>query len=355
MRRASGVNPPPRRIAPTADYAAAALHPPYEGTRQGKRTLMAINVLIIDPHAEYYGQKLRAAFPSLVIRTVHTREEVGELMGEAEVLAAMGSRRLFDDELLSKAPKLKWIQAFTTGTDGIVRLSSLRRDVLLTSMRGIHGPQMAEMGVAMMIALARDFPRVLRNQDKAVWDRFQQRRIFGKTLVILGVGIIGAELAVRAKAFGMTVVGVSNTPRPLAGFDRMYERKDLNTAAAEADFLVVLVPYAPDTDRIVNASVLTAMKPGAYLVNLARGGVCDEQAVLSALQDKRIAGAALDVFLKEPLDPAHPFWQMDNVIVTPHLGGQSEVYHEQVAEVLCTNMKCFLENRGSEMVNLVAH
>jgi phosphoglycerate dehydrogenase-like enzyme len=316
---------------------------------------MATRVLIIDPLAEYYRKGLQAAFPALEIRDVASRADVGELMADVDVICGMGGVRVFDDELVRKAARLKWIQAFTTGTDGITRQPSLGREVLLTSMRGIHGPQMSEMALLLMIALARDYPRMLRNQDRAVWDRFQQRRLYGKTVAILGVGIIGTDLAKRAKAFGMTVVGVSGTPRALAGFDRMYPRSDLERAAGEADFLAVLVPHTSETDKIVNGRILAAMKPGAYLVNLARGGVCDEPALLEALKAGRIAGAALDVFAREPLEPAHPFWKMDNVIVTPHLGGQSDVYHEQVLDVLTTNMKCFLENRPSKMLNLVPH
>jgi phosphoglycerate dehydrogenase-like enzyme len=312
-------------------------------------------VLIIDPLGDYYREGLQRAFPSLAVSNVAAGSEVGDLMADADVLCAMGGARVFDDELVRRASKLKWIQAFTTGTDGITRQPSLKREVLLTSMRGIHGPQMSEMALLMMIALARDYPRMFRNQEKRAWERFRQRRLYDKTLAILGVGIIGTDLAKRAKAFGMTVIGITGTPRAVPGFDRMVGRAGLEEAAGEADFLAVLVPYSADTDKIVNARVLAAMKREAYLVNIARGGVCDEEALLAALREKRIAGAALDVFASEPLDPAHPFWKMDNVIVSPHLGGQSDVYHEQVLEVLVSNMRCFLENRSADMVNRVPH
>jgi D-2-hydroxyacid dehydrogenase (NADP+) len=141
----------------------------------------------------------------------------------------------------------------------------------------------------------------------------------------------------------------------MEGFDRMAPRKQLEQVAAEADFLVVLVPYSAATANIVDARILRAMKPSAFLVNLARGGVVDEEALIDALKDKRIAGAGLDVFAKEPLAPGHPLWKMENVICSPHLGGQCDVYHEQVMQVMGANMKCFLENRRGEMVNLVAH
>jgi D-2-hydroxyacid dehydrogenase (NADP+) len=314
---------------------------------------MPTNVLIIDPLHRWYREQLLAAFPSLEVSGVEAPEQVGDLMAGADVIAAMGGVRIFSEALVSKAPRLKWIQAFTTGTDGVMRLKSLKREVLLTSMRGIHGPQMSEMALLMMIALARDYPRALRNQDRQVWERRPQKRICGKTVAILGVGIIGADLAKRAKAFGMEVIGITGTPRPLEGFDRMVSRAAMHEALGEADFVVVLVPYSPQTDRIVNAKALAAMKPHAYLVNISRGGVVDEEALVAALREKRIAGAALDVYAKEPLDPSSPLWKMDNVICSPHLGGQCDVYHEQVMEVMSENFRCFLENRTSEMVNLV--
>jgi phosphoglycerate dehydrogenase-like enzyme len=313
------------------------------------------HVLVIDPLHEYYAAQLTAAFPALAVKGVRSREAVGDAAADVDIIAAMGSVLVFDEQLLQQAPRLKWIQAFTTGTDGVTRLKSLRPEVLLTSMRGIHGPQMAEMALFMMIALARDYPRMLRNQDRQVWDRRVQKRIHGKTLAILGVGIIGAELARRAKAFGMNVIGITETPRPMEGFDRMALRKQLEQVAAEADFLVVLVPYSAATANIVDARILGAMKPSAFLVNLARGGVVDEEALIDALKDKRIAGAGLDVFAKEPLAPGNALWKMENVICSPHLGGQCDVYHEQVMQVMGANMKCFLENRRDEMVNIVAH
>jgi D-2-hydroxyacid dehydrogenase (NADP+) len=316
---------------------------------------MATNVLIIDEFHEYYSARLSAAFPSVVVKGVASREEVGDSMQEVDVIGAMGSVRIFDEQLVQNAPRLKWIQTFTTGTDGVTRLKSLKRDVVLTSVRGMHGPQMSEMALFMMIALARDYPRMVRQQDSQVWQRWTQKRIHGKTLVILGVGIIGAELAKRARAFGMTVVGISNTPRPLAGFDRIVPRSELEETAATADFLVVLVPMSPETDKIVNARVLAAMKPTAFLINIARGGVVDEEALMAALREKRIAGAGLDVYSKEPLDASHPLWTMENVICSPHLGGQSDLYEQQVMEVMSANMRCYLENRTSEMINVIAH
>jgi D-2-hydroxyacid dehydrogenase (NADP+) len=312
-------------------------------------------VLVIDPDAEYFREKLHADFPGVRVLTAQGLKDVGDKIAEADVLAAMGSKMIFQEELLEKAGKLKWIQAFTTGTDKITPLKSFRKETLLTTTRGMHGAQMAEMALMQMLALARDLPRMLRNQQQAKWDRFLQVRLYGKTVVILGVGISGEELASRCKAMGMTVVGVTGTPRQSPNFDRMARRSELESAVKDADFLAIVVPYEKETHKIVNAKIFAAMKPTAYVVNIARGGVLDEQDLLVALREKRIAGAALDVYDTEPLPADNPLWREPNVICTPHHAGQSDVYNEQVYDILAPNLRCFLENRRGEMRNLIEH
>jgi phosphoglycerate dehydrogenase-like enzyme len=312
-----------------------------------------MNILIIDEQADFYGRELQAAFPGITVNAVHSRKEADPYIAGMDVLGAKGSVRIFDDALIRPAAKLKWIQAFTTGTDGIKKVPSLKKETLLTSMRGIHGPQMAEMAVMQMIALGRDLPRYVRQQGRGVWQKSEPRSIHRKTLVIVGIGIIGEALAIRAKPFGMTVIGVTETPRPLPGFDRMVRRPELEAVAREADYLVAVLPWSPETDKIIGARVFAAMKPTAYFINIARGGVCDEAALLAALREKRIAGAALDVFTKEPLDPEHPFWGLENVILTPHTAGDSDEYHEQAVEVMKKNLRCFLDGRVPDMVNRV--
>lgn len=314
---------------------------------------MPRSVLVIDPEADFFKQRLEAHFPQLQVKTAHSTAEASPLVPDVEVFA--GLPRFYSDDMVREASRLKWIQAFTTGTDHITGLKSLKRDTVVTSVRGMHGPQMAEMALMLMLALARDLPRMVRNQHDAKWERFLQRRLYGKTVLILGVGIIGADLAARCKALGMRVLGVSRTPRAAPDFDRMLPRSELLRAAGEADFLVVLVPYDRSTDRIVNAELLRSMKPSAYLVNIARGAVCDEQDLIAALREKRIAGAGLDVFQVEPLPADSPLWRMPNVIVTPHQGGQCDVYNDLVLEIFQNNMQCFLEGRVPDMVNLIPH
>lgn len=316
---------------------------------------MKKRVLVIDPLWDFYCNGLRGAFSGLELDGVTASAEADPYLANVDIICAKTTPRIFNDALLRSAPRLEWIQALTTGTDAVKHLPSLRPEVILTSMRGIHGPQMAEMAMMLMIAMARDFPRFIRNQQAHRWTKHEQRLLCGKTVAILGIGVSGEALAIRAKAFDMHVIGITGTPRELPGFDRVLSRDRLIDAAAEADFLCLLLPWTPENDKIINARVLNAMKPDACLVNIARGGVCDEQALLEALRSGRIAGAALDVFKPEPLDPAHPFWDMENVIITPHTAGDSDDYHDRALEITVENMRKFLSGQHGEMLNLVPH
>jgi phosphoglycerate dehydrogenase-like enzyme len=257
------------------------------------------------------------------------------------------------DHVLEKGAKLKWIQALGTGVDGIADRPALRDGVLVTNMHGLHGDSVPEAAIMLMLALARDLPRAMRNRNARKWERYPARLLKGKTAGIFGVGLIARSLAPKCKAFGMTVVGISSAPREMEGFDRMVNRYELSKAVRELDFLVLLTPYTPETHGIVNAGVLAAMKSSAVLVNLARGGIVDEGALVRALREKRIAGAALDVFAAEPLAADHPFWSMDNVIVTPHLGGFHDQYVEQALPTVEENLRKYLAGDVVGMINVV--
>ena len=220
---------------------------------------------------------------------------------------------------------------------------------------GMHGPQMSELVFLHMLVLLRDYPRILRNQAAAHWERWPQPLLWHKTAVIVGVGAISEALAPRCKAFGMRVYGVSNSPRTPAGFDAVLGRGEIEKAAGLADFLILIVPHSPDTENLINADVIAAMKPGAYLINVARGGVLDEAAMVTALRARRIAGAALDVFRTQPLPPEHPLWREERLIITPLLGGMSNVYLEQAYPIVKHNVERFLAGRFDEMINKIPH
>jgi phosphoglycerate dehydrogenase-like enzyme len=256
--------------------------------------------------------------------------------------------------VLREGARLKWVQAVGTGVDGIIGEPSLRGDVLVTNMLGhIMADSMSEAAIMLILALSRGLPRAIRNQGRHKWDRFPASLLYGKTVGIFGVGAIALDLAPKCKAFGMKVIGISSAARTVPGFDRMFDRSELEQAVREVDHFVLLTPYTPETHGIVNAKIFAAMKPSSYLFNLARGGVVDEDALLAALQTGKIAGAGLDVFTEEPLREDHPFWGMENVIVTPHLGGFHDQYASRALPTIEDNVRKFLAGDLEHMNNIV--
>jgi phosphoglycerate dehydrogenase-like enzyme len=310
------------------------------------------NVLIICPDPQAYTSRLAPAFPQVTFSCVAAMEctQALDRMGEADAIFAYG--RAFDADCLARARKLKWFQCLITGTDHLAPVLAGSR-VILTNARGIHGPQMAEMAILHMLSLSRRVPQLVRNQAAHVWDRILPRVLDRRTIVIVGVGAIAEHVAKVCQAFGMTTLGISRTPRKLDGFDAIYPRGKLREAAAQADFLLALVPYTRENDKLIGAAVFDVMKPTAYLINIARGGVVDEAALLQALRDGKIAGAGLDVFDEAPLPPSHPFWDMDNVFITPFIGGRSDRYEEDIMSIIKPNLQSFLAGRGDEMINRV--
>jgi D-2-hydroxyacid dehydrogenase (NADP+) len=298
-----------------------------------------------------YKAMLLERFPQLTINVVGHHNQVDPYIADTDVLLCFSPPMA--DHVVAKAKKLKWIQALGTGVDNIVDLPSLGKEVIVTNVRGIHGAPMSEATIAYMLSLARDLPRSTHAQDRAAWERWPSRLLSGKTVGILGVGLIAETLAPICKLFGMTVIGITGTPREIKGFDRLVSRDDLIRIAPELDYLVVLVPRSAATLNLVGEAVFAAMKPSAFLVNVARGGVVDEAALLKALEAEKIAGAVLDVFAQEPLPADSPLWKVKNLSVFPHLGGYSQGYEERAMPTIAYNMACFLAGDFKKMVNVV--
>jgi D-2-hydroxyacid dehydrogenase (NADP+) len=300
---------------------------------------------------DQYRIRLAARFPELGIDMVDHHSKTGPFMGNADALLTFGP--MMKDEVLHGADRLRWVQALGTGVDNLIDLPSLRPEVVITNIRGIHGAPVSEAALMMMLAVARDFAGSVRNQDRHVWTRWPAQLLEGKTVGIFGVGLIAEVLAPKCKALGMNVVGFTSAQRQLAGFDRMYDRGALIAKAGTLDFLVLLAPYSEEIRNLVGAGVFAAMKPSSYLINLARGGIVDEDALITALNGGQIAGAALDVFQEEPLPADHPLWSTKNVIITPHLGGFCDVYAERALPTIEHNMACFLRGDFDKMINVV--
>jgi D-2-hydroxyacid dehydrogenase (NADP+) len=298
-----------------------------------------------------YRAMLLERFPQLTIDVVGHHNDVDPYIADIDVLLCFSPPMA--DHVVRDAPKLKWIQALGTGVDNIVDLPSLGKEVLVTNVRGIHGPPVSEATIAYMLSLARDLPRATRAQDKNEWVRWPARLLDGKTVGILGVGLISEHLAPICKAFNMTVVGITSAPRKAPGFDRMVASDELLKVASELDYLVVMTPLTPASRNIIGENVFAAMKPSAYLINMARGGVVDEDALITALETGEIAGAALDVYMEEPLRSTSPLWKTKNCLLFSHLGGYSEGYEKRAMPTIEGNMRKFVAGDLKNMINIV--
>jgi D-2-hydroxyacid dehydrogenase (NADP+) len=298
-------------------------------------------VLIYEPesHEELsvYCDAIRRQLPAIDLRPAAT---MAEAMAQTDATVLVAKAQLVTAELVSRLPQLRLVQSLISGVDSL-RKVGLGAGVRVAAARGIHGPQMAELAFLHMLALSRGFARMRQNQLADRWEPWPQPLLMDKTAVIVGLGSIAETLAARCRAFGMRVEGVSSGRAQVEGFARIWPRAALPEAAAGADFLIALVPYEPATHHLIGEAVFAAMRPSAFFINIARGGVVDEAALIAALDAGRIAGAGLDVFATEPLPAGHPFWHLPNVIVTPHVGGRSDVYARQVAPLLVENLAQF--------------
>ncbi len=307
-------------------------------------------ILIATPDAGDYKKDLEARFPEIPMYAVISEEDIRHHVEKMDILVTIFR---VSDELLKQAVNLKWVQALTTGVNYIINRPSLRKEVIVTSCRGIHGPQMSEMAFLLMLALNRNFPQVVRNQDQRIWERWPGKLLYQKKIGILGVGVIGEEIARKCKAFGMTVFGMDIVRREIDSVDFFYGPEDLPQVAKEVDYLILVAPSTPETLKIVGTKVLSSMKPTAFLINIARGELVDEEALIQALETGEIAGAALDALSIEPLPKDHPLWRTRNVIITPHVGGMSDIYREQVMPIIEENLRRFLRGERRNLINYI--
>jgi D-2-hydroxyacid dehydrogenase (NADP+) len=298
-----------------------------------------------------YANRLTDVFPHLNVVTCDHHSKAMSFIDEIEVLMTFGPQ--VSRPMMDAATGLKWIQSLGTGVDGLADQPALPDDVIVTRVHGISAP-MAEMVLGSMLALSRNMSRAFDNQKKGLWQRHPSRLLFGKTVGVLGIGVIAEAVAPRCKAFGMRVVGLTSSPRAVPGFDEVLPIDQLQAVVPQLDYLIVLTPYSDATHGLVSRPVIEAMKLGSYVVNVARGGILDEGALVDALDAGRLAGAALDVFEQEPLPASHPLWATKNLIVTPHIGGLCDVYPELAMPTVIGNMRHYLAKDFGRMVNRVA-
>lgn len=308
-------------------------------------------VLIIDSSAAWYRDALAPRFPDVEFVAASTAGNAASDIRRSEVLAAFGSS--LPDGFLANAGRLRWIHALSAGTDYLLKRPDLPADLLLTSSSGIHGAQLAEMAIWAMLSLARATPTLFRQQMEAAWHRPKGSLLSGKRVMVIGTGTSGNEIRRLCSAFGMHVVAASRTPRQLSDAQACVTFSDVAAHVADVDFLVLAMASNATTRGGIGRSVLRAIKPGAYLVNLARGDVLDDAELLHALETGRLAGAALDVFRQEPLPADHPFWRHPRIIVTPHVAGHVQEYEARALPLLERNLRAYFQGQPDMLENVI--
>ena len=292
-------------------------------------------ILVHHPEeAADYARLVRLPRRGLELAVSSNEVEAARLIEETEILYAWN----FPRSLLGRAPRLRWIQNMGAGVERFL-VPELASDVILTRVAGIFGPWMAEYTLGWALWTTQKMER-FRTRE---WREVNPTRLRGATLCVVGLGDIGRAIARAARALGMEVVGVSRSGRRVREAHRVLRTAALPRALAAADFVVLTVPLTDATCGLIDAAALAAMKPGAWLINIARGAVVDEAALVSALRARRIGGAVLDVFAEEPLPAAHPLWALDNAVITPHISGPSTP--KEITPIFQDNLRRYLTNR----------
>jgi len=330
-----------------------------------------VTVLVTLRVGEQLIQRLREVSPRLEVihRPAQTVAEIPpDVWQEVDVLLTWGNV-LPDREMASR---LRWVQVTSAGVDRLLGNPLFeQRDVILTTTSGIHAVTMAEYALGMMLAFAHHLPRFIALQRAREWPRERDalvpRLLRGATLGIVGYGSIGRELARLARAFGMQVLATKRDAMHPAGLPeyvepgtgdpegvlvhRLYPSLALKSMVKDCDYIVVLAPLTAETVNMVNAEVLSAVKPGAVLINMARGGIVDEAALLEALKSGTLGGAAFDVFAEEPLPEDSPLWDAPNLIISPHVAGMMPGYMDRAMDVFVENLRRYLAHQ--ELLNVV--
>jgi phosphoglycerate dehydrogenase-like enzyme len=314
-----------------------------------------MSVLLIslpdDRLSEAQLARIRAAAPELRVVATHDRAQIDALLEQIEVAAGW-----FPHDLLARAPRLRWLQEWGAGVDWLLQHpAAVELPFTLTNASGVHAIPISEQILAYLLAFARRLPAAVRAQERRVWKAPARAEVFelaGKTMVLIGIGAIGARTATVAHSLGMRVLGIRRNPAGDAPDGAtIYGPEALHELLPQADFVVLTVPLSRATQGMIGERELRVMQPSSYLVNIGRGGIIEEQALVRALREGWIAGAALDVFEQEPLPETSPLWEMDNVIITAHYAGLTPAYDERALAILLDNLRRYRE--GQPLRNVV--
>ena len=309
---------------------------------------MSLNIVVANRLSQRHIDWVHNIVPDANIITCKD-SELGQHLPTADILIAWGFINI--DEHLPNAPRLRWIHALSAGVEKILSPMVAEASIQLTNVRGIHGIPMSEHVFGMMLAFSRSIAGFARQQQDAVWKRLSLTELYNKTLCIVGLGSIGREIAKRAKAFNMRIVATKQTMTQELFVNELCPPSELDRLLGEADYVVLTVPETPDTVGLFSYERICRMKESAVLINVARGTVGSADGLIQALTEKKIAGAALDVFESEPLPESSPLWKMDNVLITPHCAAVSPLYLDRAMQCFCENLVLYMNNKS--MMNVI--
>ena len=287
--------------------------------------------------------------PGALVEAYSTPKDAADHVADADAIALWGFQDI--EPLLQNAPHVRWVHSLSDGVEKLLTPSMLARPIVLTNSHGVHDKSVSEHAMALLLSWFHKIPDVTRQKDAHIWKRPKADMLDGKTMLIVGFGGIGRAIAARAKVFGMTILAVRNHPAPDPLADEMFSSDTVMTALPKADVVVAALPATPETNAYFDREKFSAMKPGAFFINIARASVVDEAALLDALQKGPLSGAGLDVFAKEPLPEDHPLWAMDNVILTPHVASIIPDFWDRVLTLLGQNFQAFAA--GKPLANVI--
>ena len=295
--------------------------------------------------------RLKEDFPQCEVVYPANQQEFNTQVLDADIYAG----RFITSDVFAQCTKLKYISCFMAGVEKLPLNDIKKRGVILTTGRGIHPEHMSEYAIAMMIINARNIDKVMQNQLTQTWQLYPQDQISKKRLGILGLGAIGKEVAKKAAALGMEVVGIKRTVEPVENVCQVYGLEDLEIIFKTCDYIVNLLALTESTKHIIDKKYLQMLKPTACMINMGRSGTTNEDDIYEALKNKLFNRYIVDVFDNEPLAPDHKFWTLDNIIITPHMSGHNTNYIVKAYDILKRNLQAFFDGRYDDMQNKFNH
>ncbi len=305
----------------------------------------APKILIFNPISDRQKEFITAIAPAATIISTSLDQAADQII-DTEILVAWGFNNI--RPFYAQAKKLRWVHALTAGVESLIFPEIVEDSVLISNSKGIHGIPMSEHVLGLMLSFTRRLNLLHQLQLHHLWNRpaiNELHEINGKTMAIVGLGSIGHEIAKKAKAMDMRVIAAKREMTKEPFVDHLYRPEQLLEMLAAADFVVVTLPLTEATQNLFGKEQFAAMKPTAYFINVSRGGVVQEDQLVAALKENKIAGAGLDVFVEEPLPAASPFWDLPNVIITPHLAAISPVYLDRALQLFAKNLACYIEGK----------